>query len=77
MFYRISHRYRLTRRCKNYIITEEEIEVALAFIKPEGFNKDEINGKIIYTSEIIYHKDKVDLLLKYEYFKESNIRTNI
>jgi hypothetical protein len=62
----------LEENLKGYEIKEEEIEVALALIKPMNFNKEESDGKTIYTTEIIYHKDKEDLLLRYEPFKEQN-----
>lgn len=57
---------------KNYKITEEEVEIVLALIKPDGFDKEKIDDEIVYTAEIIYHKDKEDLLLKYETYKELN-----
>jgi hypothetical protein len=59
-------------KIKNYKIIEEEIEVSLALIKPQNFNKEEKEGHTIYTTEIVYHKDKENLLLKYERFKEQN-----
>jgi len=63
----------LEDKIKNYKIAEEEIEKALALIKPEGFNKEEKDGEIIYTAEIIYHKDKAEkLLISYEKFKDLN-----
>ena len=63
----------LEDRIKNYKIIEEEIEQALALIKPEGFNKEKKDGKTIYTTEIIYHKDKAEkLLVSYEKFKKLN-----
>jgi hypothetical protein len=62
----------LEEKSRNYTITEEEIEVALALIKPQSFNKEEKERQTIYTTEIIYHKDKENLLLKYESFKEQN-----
>jgi len=62
----------LEEKLKNYDVKEEEIEVALALVKPMSFNKQETDGKTIYTTEIIYHKDKEGLLLKYERFKEQN-----
>jgi len=63
----------LEDKIKNYKITEEEIEQALALIKPEGFNKEEKDGEVIYTTEIIYHKDKAEkLLVSYEKFKDLN-----
>lgn len=68
----IELRQQIEKQTKNYKVTEEEVEVALALIKPEGFDKEEENGKVIYTAEIVYHKDKEDLLLRYEQFKSSN-----
>ena len=62
----------LEEKLKNYDVKEEEIEVALALIKPKSFSKEETDGKTIFTTEIIYHKDKENLLLKYERFKEQN-----
>lgn len=62
----------LEAKLKNYKITEEEVEVALALVKPKNFSKEERDGKTIYTTEIVYHKDKENLLLKYERFKEQN-----
>ena len=57
---------------RNYKIIEEEIEVHLALIKKEGFNKEEKNGEIIYTAEIMYHNDKENLFLYYKQFKDKN-----
>jgi hypothetical protein len=65
-------RKQLEEKLKNYDITEEEIEVALALIKPTNFSKGKKDGKTIYTTEIVYHKDKENYLLKYELFKEQN-----
>ena len=62
----------LEEKLKNYDVKEEEIEVALALIKPKSFSKEEADGKTIYTTEIVYHKDKENLLLKHEPFKEQN-----
>jgi hypothetical protein len=68
----IEIRKQLEDKLRNYTITEEEVEVALALVKPQGFNKEEKEGQTIYTTEIVYHKDKEHLLLKYEKFKEQN-----
>jgi len=68
----IEIRKQLEEKLRNYTITEEEIEVALVLIKPKNFNKEEKKGQTIYTTEIVYHKDKENLLLKYERFKEQN-----
>jgi len=62
----------LEEKLKNYEITEEEVEVALALIKPQGFTREERDKETIYITEIVYHKDKENLLLKYEHFKKQN-----
>jgi hypothetical protein len=68
----IDIRKQLEEKLRNYTIAEEEIEVALALVKPQGFNKEEKEGQIIYTTEIVYHKDKERFLLRYEQLKEWN-----
>ncbi|GFP30767.1 DEAD/DEAH box helicase family protein [Candidatus Hakubella thermalkaliphila] len=65
-------RKQLEEKLKNYDITEEEVEIALALVKPKNFNKEERDEKTIYTTEIVYHKGQENLLLKYERFKELN-----
>jgi hypothetical protein len=68
----IDIRKQLEEKLRNYTIAEEEIEVALALIKPKNFNKEEKEGQTIYTTEIVYHKDKERFLLRYEQLKEEN-----
>jgi len=65
-------RKELEEKLRNYNITEEKVEVALALVKTEGFSREETAGKQVYTTEIVYHKDRENLLLKYEGFKEQN-----
>jgi len=65
-------RKQLEEKLKNYDITEEEVEVALALIKPKSFNKEEREKETFYTTEILYHKNKENLLLKYDLFKKQN-----
>ncbi|MEN2998186.1 MAG: DEAD/DEAH box helicase family protein, partial [Brevinematia bacterium] len=62
----------IEEQIKNYKISEEIVEVALALIKPQGFSKEEKDGQSVYVTEIIYHKDKENLLLRYESFKQNN-----
>lgn len=69
----VSHlREQIEKQTMNYKILEEEIEIALALIKPDGFDKEYIEGHTIYTSEILYHIEKADLILRYERFKDAN-----
>jgi len=60
----------IEEKVRNYEVKEEEVEVALALIRPEGFNKEEKDGKAIYATEIVYHKEKEKYLLKWEEFKD-------
>jgi len=62
----------LEKRIRNYDVTEEEIEVALALVRPTGFDKEQKDNQVTYTTEIIYHKDKENLLQRYERFKDKN-----
>lgn len=66
-------REQIELQIRNYVITEEEIEQGLALIKKEGFDKEETDGELVHTTEIIYHKDKAEkLLMSYERFKKLN-----
>ena len=65
-------RKQVEEKLKNYAITEEEVEVALALIKTQGFKREEKEGETVYVTEIVYHKDKENLLLRYAQFKELN-----
>jgi len=67
-------RGQLEEKFRNYKITEEEVEVALALVRIRGFDKETKDGETIYTTEIMYHKDKEHLLLRYEKYKELNKR---
>jgi len=50
-----------------YRIEEEEVEVALALIRPEGFKQErDDDGNVVYTAEITYQKGKEHLLLRWE-----------
>lgn len=59
---------------KNYRMIEEEVEIALAIVRKDGFDREEIDGKTFFTTEIIYHKDKEDLLLRFEQLQDINKR---
>ena len=41
-----------------YKTVYEDVEIALALIKPEGFNKIIKNGEVVYTAEIMYNKTR-------------------
>lgn len=67
-------RERLEEQITPYEITEEAIEQALALIRSEEFNREQKNGQVIYTTEIIYHKEKAEKLRLYEKFRKINKR---
>ncbi len=50
-----------------YEVKEEKVEVALALVKPEGFDAEiDADGATFYTAEIVYPKDRENLLLQRE-----------
>ena len=50
-----------------YEVKEERVEVALALVKPEGFDAEiDADGATFYTAEIVYPKDREKLLLPRE-----------
>jgi hypothetical protein len=56
-----------------YDIVEEEIEVALALVKPDGFTREIAeDGTETYTAEITYPVTKEHLLLSWEAFQQTN-----
>ena len=56
-----------------YRVEEEEVEVALALIKPDGFKPEqEDDGSVVYTAEITYQKGKEHLLLSWKEMVEHN-----
>jgi hypothetical protein len=57
----------LEDQIRHYETESEEIEVALALVRPEGFSAEQdANGKPIRTAEITYHKDRANRLWKVE-----------
>lgn len=65
----IELRKQIEEQVKNYKIITESSEQALALVRKEGFKEEKQNGKAIYVTEIVFHKDKAKkLFLKYESF---------
>jgi type III restriction enzyme len=57
----------IEEQSRNYHIEEEEVEVALALVKPEGFTPgQDDDGNVVYTAEITYQKSKEHLLLSWK-----------
>jgi type III restriction enzyme len=65
----ITHLESLSRQIeeqtRTYAVTEEQVDVALALVKPEGFLRTVENGAEVYTVEIVYPKDRESLLLSW------------
>ncbi|MGA2032802.1 MAG: hypothetical protein ABSG68_11125 [Thermoguttaceae bacterium] len=56
-----------------YEVKEETVEVALALVKPEGFDRETAaDGAACYTAEIVYPKDRESLLLHSEQLQREN-----
>jgi Type III restriction enzyme, res subunit. len=53
----------IEEQTRQYEVREETVDVALALVKPEGFQKEtDASGAVCYTAEIIYPKDREHLL---------------
>jgi hypothetical protein len=51
----------------NYRVEQEKVEVALALIKPDGFEREQTDsGDVVYTTQITYQKGKENLLLSWQ-----------
>lgn len=58
---------------QNYTIETEEVEVALALVKPGGFQREvDEAGEIVYTAEITYRVGREHLLLGWEEMRRQN-----
>lgn len=56
-----------------YEVKKERVDVALALVKPDGFDLETAaDGTECYTAEIVYPKDREALLLRWEQLKGQN-----
>ncbi len=56
-----------------YEVKEEKVEVALALVRPDGFEREIAgDGTECYTAEIVYPKDRESLLLRFEQMQGKN-----
>lgn len=54
-----------------YEVKEEQVDVALALVKPDGFTKDiDASGAEVYTAEISYPKDREVFLARFDIWKD-------
>jgi len=60
----------IEKQTSAYEITEEIIELALALIKPDGFQKEIMDGVETYTAEIKFPIDRQHLLTSYNQWKK-------
>jgi predicted nucleotidyltransferase len=58
---------------RHYEHLDEEVEVALALVKPEGFRPEPTAEGIVYTAEIVYPKAKEHLLVPLAKLAGTNI----
>lgn len=65
------HSRQIEEQTRFYEIREEKVDVALALVKPGGFNKETTTeGTEVYTADIIYPKDREHLLAHFSAWKE-------
>jgi hypothetical protein len=63
----------IERQTRPYEVREERVEVALALVRPEGFDRQtEPDGTTVYTAEITYPKDRESLLLSWQQMVKQN-----
>ena len=70
----ISLRKQIEDQKRKYRIVEDEEEIQIKIVKPEGFEKEEIDGKVVFTTTVKYQRRKADLILKYEQLQDINKR---
>lgn len=55
----------IEQQTRFYEVKEEKVDVALALVKPEGFERQlDVDGTEVYTAEIVYPKDREHLLAR-------------
>ena len=67
-------REQVEQQARKYKITQEEIEMALALVRKEGFDETQEDNKKLFVTEIQYRKDKENLLLQYEVWRSRRPR---
>lgn len=65
-------REQLEHQARKYEITQEEIEMALALVRKEGFDETSEENKKLFVTEIQYRKDRESLLLQYEVWRRNH-----
>jgi hypothetical protein len=55
----------IEEQTRRYTVEEEEVEVALALVRPEGFRRELREEGVVYTAEITYQVGKEHLLLSW------------
>lgn len=65
----------LERHTSHYTISEEEVEIALALVKPDGFQLQfDPDGTEVYTAEISYPVSRESLLVPVDRWHDNNPR---
>lgn len=63
----------IEEQTRHYEVKEESVDVALALIKPDGFEKTIADdGTEVYTADIVYPKDRENLLMSWQEMKDRN-----
>jgi type III restriction enzyme len=65
----------IEEQTRHYDTVEETVDVALALVKPDGFTRETGEGGTeVYTAEIVYPRDKQDLLLHWAQMTQAHPR---
>jgi hypothetical protein len=63
----------IEEQTRHYEVQTETVDIALALVKPDGFQRDtDTEGHTIYTAEIIYAREKEHLLLPFTALSANN-----
>ncbi|MDP2320548.1 MAG: nucleotidyltransferase domain-containing protein [Acidobacteriota bacterium] len=65
----------IEEQTRQYDVSEELVDVALALVKPEGFTEEiDEKGRRVYTTEIAFRADRLSYLTSWEEWKDKNTR---
>ena len=63
----------IEQQTRSYEVQSETVDIALALVKPEGFQREtNEQGEVIYTAEIIYSRGKEKLLQHFMDMEDTN-----
>jgi len=65
----------IEQQIRDYEVREEKVDVALALVKPDGFDREEkADGTVCYTAQIVYPKSQERYLMRCDDMMQTNPR---